>query len=344
MAPRLVASGSSIEAPTRTRFGIALAVASLAIGLALLPYLAGLIGAVILYVLGRPLHDRLSRRLPPSAAALLVTLLLFGGLLAAGGWMLSSIAREAADAMRAWRAGYAEKFSSLTIAEFSLAAPLARLASSALSSLSDNALAMASDFTTSLLNGVIALLGLYYLLVEGPSLWTRLTALLPVPADIADLLARRFVDVTYALLLGTGLAVFVQGVTVGASFAIVGLDAPMLWGFVTMCVAVLPIFGSALVWVPGSVVLLSDGRIGAALFVAGVGLVIASNIDNVVRMLVYRRVSGIHPLLTLVGAFAGLRVLGFIGVFVGPLLLSYFVELVGVYEHLRRSRAEIRVT
>jgi predicted PurR-regulated permease PerM len=47
---------------------------------------------------------------------------------------------------------------------------------------------------------------------------------------------------------------------------------------------------------------------------------------------VYRRVSGIHPMLTLVGAFAGVRLFGLIGAFVGPLVLSYFVELIDVYD------------
>ena len=68
----------------------------------------------------------------------------------------------------------------------------------------------------------------------------------------------------------------------------------------------------------------------AVLFV--VGAVIASNVDNVARLVVFRRVSGIHPMLTLVGAVAGIRVFGPIGVFLGPLVLSYFVELLRAYE------------
>jgi predicted PurR-regulated permease PerM len=42
---------------------------------------------------------------------------------------------------------------------------------------------------------------------------------------------------------------------------------------------------------------------------------------------VYRRVSQIHPMVTLVGAFAGVRAFGITGVLIGPLVLSYMIEL-----------------
>jgi predicted PurR-regulated permease PerM len=97
-------------------------------------------------------------------------------------------------------------------------------------------------------------------------------------------------------------------------------------------VSVLPVLGSALVWGPATVFLLLQQRVGAAIMVAVAGGLVASNVDNVVRLVVYRRVSGIHPMLTLVGAFAGVRAFGLVGVFVGPLMLSYFMELLALRE------------
>jgi predicted PurR-regulated permease PerM len=105
-----------------------------------------------------------------------------------------------------------------------------------------------------------------------------------------------------------------------------------VWGFVTACASVLPLLGSALVWLPGVAILLVERRVGAAVTLGIIGAGVASNIDNVVRLLVYRRVSGIHPMLTLVGAFAGVRLFGVVGAFLGPLILSYVFELVAVYE------------
>ena len=170
----------------------------------------------------------------------------------------------------------------------------------------------------------------------------RIKRLVPIPDETVDLIVARFASVTEALLLGTVLTAALQGTIVGIGFAIVGLQPAVLWGFLTACASVMPVFGSATVWLPGIVVLLLDHRPGAALVLAVLGAGLASNIDNVVRPLVYRRVSGIHPMLTLVGAFAGVRLFGLIGAFVGPLVLSYFVELVDVYDttvHRRRGRS-----
>ncbi len=90
--------------------------------------------------------------------------------------------------------------------------------------------------------------------------------------------------------------------------------------------------GSALVWLPAVMVLLGQGRYGAAAVLAVIGGVIASNIDNVILLpLVYKRVSNIHPMITLVGAFAGLRYFGLVGLLLGPLAIAYLFELLRAF-------------
>jgi predicted PurR-regulated permease PerM len=74
-----------------------------------------------------------------------------------------------------------------------------------------------------------------------------------------------------------------------------------------------------------------QGRYGAAIALAAIGAGIASNIDNVMRPIVNRRVSNLHPMVTLVGAFAGVGVLGLPGILLGPLAIAYFFELTALY-------------
>jgi predicted PurR-regulated permease PerM len=95
---------------------------------------------------------------------------------------------------------------------------------------------------------------------------------------------------------------------------------------------VLPILGSAIVWVPGVIVLASSGRAIAALVLALIGLIIASNVDNVIRPMIYRRVSGLHPMAGLLGAFAGVELFGLLGLVLGPLAIEYCLELIRLYE------------
>jgi predicted PurR-regulated permease PerM len=101
---------------------------------------------------------------------------------------------------------------------------------------------------------------------------------------------------------------------------------------VTALVSVLPILGSSLVWVPATAVLLLSQRPGAALALGLIGAVVSSNVDNVIRPVIYRRVSGLHPMASLLGAFAGVEMFGLIGLVLGPLAIAYCLELISLYE------------
>jgi predicted PurR-regulated permease PerM len=82
---------------------------------------------------------------------------------------------------------------------------------------------------------------------------------------------------------------------------------------------------------PATLVLLAQRQYGSAVLMLVVGAGIASNIDNLIRPFVYRRVSNIHPMITLVGAFAGVRYFGLLGLLLGPLAIAYLFELLHFY-------------
>jgi len=301
--------------------------------LAVIPFVSGLMGSLMLFVLARGVHARLSRVLPPRVSAFVITVGVVALVLAPGAWLVSTLVTETGDAVRAWRAGDAFAWLSRSpFARYDIPTQIANASASIVAWASGRALAVFGGVTSIVLNIVIALFGLYYLLLDGAPMWRRITGLFGVSPRVATLLADKFVAVTEALLLGTVLTAALQGTVVGAGFAIFGLRPAVLWGFVTACVSVLPILGTAIVWVPGVAVLFFNHRPGAAIGLLVVGIGIASNLDNVVRLFVYRHVSNIHPMLTLVGAFAGVHVFGLVGVFVGPLALSYVAELLAVYE------------
>lgn len=329
----------NVSPPTDTRERGRLAVYRFLIVLAgavlfgVIPFLSGLVGSLMLYVLTRQLHERLVRVMPPRVSAFTIVIGVVVLLLVPGTWLVTTIVSEGTDFLRSWRPEDVVTWLSKTpLAGYDLSGEIAGVVRSLVALIPNRAVALFGGITSTVLNVVIALFGLYYLLLGGSSLWQRAIPLFHGSERIADLLATRFATVTEALLLGTALAATLQGIVVGIGFAIVGLHAPVLWGFITACVSILPLFGSAIVWLPGVAILLVGHRPGAALFLAIFGGGLASNIDNIARLLVFRRVSGIHPMITLVGAFAGLRLFGFVGVFLGPLLISYLFELLAVYE------------
>jgi predicted PurR-regulated permease PerM len=86
-----------------------------------------------------------------------------------------------------------------------------------------------------------------------------------------------------------------------------------------------------------------DGRYGAAIGLAIWGVVVVGNVDNVIRPIVFRRWAQIHPFVTVIGAFMGLRYFGLLGLLIGPLAISYFFELIRMYraEYLADEDVEV---
>lgn len=316
---------------------ILLLVVGLAVLAGVIPFLSGLVGSLILYVVARPVYDRLARKIPPRVAAIVVALAVFALLVLPGGWLISTIINEGRTALQSWNPSrLSELLANTPLRNLDIASRLEGAETSIIGWLSGRAFAFFGSAAATTLNIAIAFFGLYYLLLSGPSFWARIVRVVPLPEHVTHTLAKRFVDVTDALLLGIGLTAVLQGTLIGIGFQIVGLQPAVLWGFVTACVSVLPLFGSALVWLPGALILLLTHRPGAAVFLLVLGGGIAANLDNLIRPLIYQRVSGIHPMVTFVGAFAGVHIFGIIGALLGPLFLSYFFELLNAYEQATR--------
>jgi predicted PurR-regulated permease PerM len=154
----------------------------------------------------------------------------------------------------------------------------------------------------------------------------------PFSAENADSLKKRFKDVTISTLIGTFLTAAVQGALLGVGFWVAGLANPVFWGVMTMLFAILPVVGSGLIWVPAVVMLFLQGRPGWAVALALWGLLIVGGVDNLIRPWVYSRHARIHPFITVIGAFAGIAYFGLLGLLIGPLAISYFFELIRMYQ------------
>jgi predicted PurR-regulated permease PerM len=95
-------------------------------------------------------------------------------------------------------------------------------------------------------------------------------------------------------------------------------------------VSVLPVFGSALVWVPGTLVLFAQGSPGRALFLLVWGIAIVGTVDNLIRPLVlYARLS-LHPLLLFGSVIGGIQAFGLAGIVLGPVILRVTAELLKI--------------
>lgn len=316
----------------RQRAGWLLLAMGAALLVALLPFTTGLIAIPVLFVILEPVHQRLARRLPPRAAAALTTALatvlivtpavLFGALVLG---QAREIATQLADGQQLAR------LQALRIGRLHVGGALADLGSAALAWLGGSALGIIGTATRQALNLVIALFGLYYLLLRPHEVWAAFTVHLPFSPATVERLRTRFRSVTTSTVIGTGLVALIQGVLVGGAFRAAGIPNALFWGLVTVVLSILPVVGSGLVWGPAAVWLLANGRVAWGVGLALLGLVIVGNMDFFVRPAVSRRWAHIHPVTTLVGALAGVQYFGLLGLLIGPLALSCFFELLNAY-------------
>ncbi|HEX7239336.1 MAG TPA: AI-2E family transporter [Longimicrobiaceae bacterium] len=314
------------------RARVLLAALGVAVLVGIAPFAVGLVGGAVLYVLCAPVQRRLEHVLGQRKAAGLVVVCATVLVLLPGAWLLATLLGEAPAMLHGVRESRLfARLAEVRVGPLDLGAQLAREWGALLSWASRQALGLFGSATRGVVNLLIALFTAYYLLVSPGRAWSRAVAYLPFSGATAERLLARFRSLTEATLIGVSLTAFVQGSVVGLGFWATGLPGPLFWGGVTALVSVLPVLGSALVWLPGVAVLLAGGRYGAAAGLALLGGVVASNADNVLWPVVFRRVSGIHPLVTLVGAFAGIRYFGLPGVLLGPLAITCFFELMEVY-------------
>ena len=303
-----------------------------ALAWALAPYAPGLIGIPVLYVIFSPVHRWLARRMKPSLAATLVVLLGIFLIVVPGVSFAGLVVNEAQQiATGVVKSPLLARLSALRIGGTDIGPELANLGRSIVSWLGTGAFSLVGTATRFALNLTIAFFGLYYLLLRPVEIWESVRPYIPFSALNADKLQQRFHDVTISTLIGTGVTAIVQGVLVGIGFAITGLPNAVFWGVVTVIVAILPVVGSGLVWGPGVLALVLDGRYGAATFLGLWGVLAVGGVDYVIRPWVFKRWAQIHPIVTVVGAVAGVPYFGILGLLIGPLAVSYFFELVRMY-------------
>ena len=321
----------------RDRAGALIFALAVAIVVALTPFASGLLGAAVLYVIFLNPYRWLDRWLKPGLAAsaiLLVALLVLALPLT---WLIGIVIDQAPDALRRVQSsGVYARFAALRVGDMPIGAQLAKASGDLVTWLSTQLVAFVGGATSAALNLVIAFFGLYYMLRSGPEMGAAARGYIPFSARTADALKDRFFGVTQATLLGTALVAVLQGALVGTAFWLVDLPNPLFWGTVTAFASVLPVLGSGLVWLPATLILAAQSRYAGAGVMLVIGAGIASNVDNVIRPLVYKRVSNIHPMITLVGAFAGVRYFGLLGLLLGPLAIAYLFELLRFY---RRNTA-----
>jgi predicted PurR-regulated permease PerM len=200
--------------------------------------------------------------------------------------------------------------------------------------------AYATDLFPSILgsaaNIILTLLVLYFLLyfmfVQMREFEAGLLRYAPFREQYALKFAVALRNCTYSNVLGQGIIAITQGALLANGFWVFGIPDPVFWGIIGAFISFLPVVGAPTLCIPASIILFADGHTVKGILLLAYGLLFIGNIDNVLRMIINKRIANTHPIISVVGVFVGLPLFGILGLVFGPLLLSYFLLLVEIYE------------
>ena len=168
---------------------------------------------------------------------------------------------------------------------------------------------------------------LFFFLRDGREMLERAIHLVPLSTERKDELSTSLGGVTRGVVVGTLVTAVVQGTLIGIGFAIAGLPSPLVFGAIGAVASLVPVVGTALVWVPAALSLLALGQSGWALFLTLWSIILVAGSDNVIRPLVVSSSTNVSTLLVFVGVLGGVSAFGFAGIFVGPVLLTLVAAL-----------------
>ena len=172
---------------------------------------------------------------------------------------------------------------------------------------------------------------MYFFQMDGNKLITKILYYLPLNSEDENRMLAKFTSVTRATLKGTLLIGILQGGLAGSAFAVAGIDNAVFWGTVMAVLSVIPSVGSALVWIPASIILIMQGSVGAGVgLIAFCGVVVGS-LDNVLRPILVGKDTKMHELMIFFGTLGGIMMFGIAGIFIGPLIASLFVTIWELY-------------
>ncbi len=193
----------------------------------------------------------------------------------------------------------------------------------------------------------IILFIMYYALKDGEVLVDKVKKSLPLKRQRQEALIEQFNQVSSAVIYGTVIVAVLQGILAGIGFYLFGVPKPVVWGMITMIVALVPFLGPFVVWLPASLLLIFTGYYsgdgftllrGIGLFLYG--LLIVSGIDNVLKPRIIGLKANIHPALVLIGIIGGVNFFGIVGIVVGPVIIAMLKTAIESYVQEKSDSAE----
>ena len=181
---------------------------------------------------------------------------------------------------------------------------------------------------------IVIAIATFFMVRDGHVIIEYIRDIIPLSVEETDQMLSRGKKMLQAVVYGFTFTAAVQGFLGGVGWWWVGLPNAFLFGFLMFIFAIIPFVGTALIWGPGTIYLVVTGDAGSALTLAFWGLAVVGTVDNFLRPIFISEGSKVHILIVFIGVVGGLTTLGFLGIFLGPLVMTLFFFCLDAYRRI----------
>ncbi len=182
------------------------------------------------------------------------------------------------------------------------------------------------------INIVVLLFVLYFMLTGGGRMEQYLYDILPFNDENKREVVREIKLMVTSNAISIPLLGIIQGLIAMGGYYVFNTPSPVFFGFLTCVATIIPIVGTAIVWAPLVIYMAATQEWGNAVGLLAYGSLIITQIDNLIRFMLQKKIADIHPLITIFGVVIGFSLFGFMGVIFGPLLLSMFFLCFNIFK------------
>jgi predicted PurR-regulated permease PerM len=189
------------------------------------------------------------------------------------------------------------------------------------------------------INFCILVFILFFLMRDGESMLARIKYLLPLREDQENRIIKQFGDVSRSVVMGSFLIAVCQGLAGSLGLYIVGIP-PLFWGFMMGFTSLVPVVGTAIIWIPAAAYLILTGDWQWGLFLCAWGVIIVSGIDSVLRPMLLKGRSNMSMFYVFLSILGGIKYYGALGLLYGPLIVSLAMVMLSIYSEAYRQQLD----
>jgi len=312
------------------------------------PFLVPLAWSAVLAIFFTPIHERVEKRMKPTPAALVSTLGVTFLLVVPSLFLAAYTAKQAVDATAKAQAALTHQGSTATdrvegwlknrlpasMQDTDFSEQLRQGAEKAASYLASRLTGLVRNLVTFFVDLFLMLFALFFMFRDGSEVLRGVRHLFPFDSDIQTEMLEESRELIFASVAVALVIAAMQGALGGLAFTLVGISSPLFWAVLIAFFSLVPVVGSALIWVPAAIWIGLNGHWGKAVVIVAICGGVAGVADNIVRPVLLRNRTRLNELLLFVSVLGGIEVFGLLGIVAGPTIMAAAMGVFRVYmEH-----------